>query len=234
MTKKWLYIVLAVVIVAALALLIFQPFSRQNTTTISLPTPQTDKVSAQPGGALEVTVDTVQTALRALSAKSDYNHSYTVTTYWQDGSSSEEVSVFEKDGSVRISRSAGETVKNTLITDGRVYVWYDDDSSKVFETEARSFSDVDAVAGLITYEELLSLPPENIYDAKYVTENNISCIYVKYSGAHDYTYELYVSVDSGILVTAAVYDGDNVVYTMATGFISISPASDDLFVPPVT
>ena len=229
MTKKWLYIVLAVLILAALAILVFQPFGRQNTPSISLPSPQSGQSSAEPVGALEVNPDTVQTALKALSVKTNYSHGYTVTTSWGEGSGSEDVFFYRKDDSVKIVRSFGATNKDTLFTNGKLYIWYEDDPNSVYSAKAGSISDADDLAGLIAYEELLELPSDSISAAKYVTENNASCIYVKYTGSRGYTYELYISVNTGILITAGVYDGNAPVYTLETSFISLSPVADSVF-----
>ena len=59
------------------------------------------------------------------------------------------------------------------------------------------------------------------------------CIYVEYvSGDFGYTSCVYISVSTGLLMGARVYDGEELVYQMTSSAPELSAPSEDMFALP--
>ena len=101
-----------------------------------------------------------------------------------------------------------------ITRDGGVTVWYEGDD-RVLDTGAVSFTQADMLAGIPTYEDVLSLDPEVITAADYRDWEETACIYVEtYDEVMSYTNRYYVSVGSGLLVHAETYTKGELVYSM--------------------
>ena len=67
----------------------------------------------------------------------------------------------------------------------------------------------------------------------YTSFGGESCIYVEYvSGDFGYTSCVYISVSTGLLMGARVYDGEELVYQMTSSAPELSAPSEDMFALP--
>ena len=85
-----------------------------------------------------------------------------------------------------------------------------------FGDEVRAALTQDAEQGILTYEDILALPPERIAAADYRALEGVNCIYVE-TAEDDWGYvqRYWVSVDTGLLVVAERLQKGETVYRMA-------------------
>ena len=120
-------------------------------------------------------------------------------------------------------------VKNILLRDAKLYIWYDN-SSGVYESDIMSASEADEWLRCIDYEELLQLPASAILSTNYELFGGESCICVEYSsGELGYLNRVYVSVSTGLLMGAETYDGDSLIYSMSSSAPSFSAPDESMF-----
>ena len=238
MKKRAIIISAAAAVLIVVALLIKSFSDSRVPATIVLPTPasQSETVNGEIGGnVIDVTPETACTTLATLSRMESYSRTYTVTTYWQGGEAEDTLSVWQKGSSIRMSLDHAGAVKNLLILGSDLYIWYDGGIGRSQSTYYKDFdyADTDRFARLLTYEELYSLETEAITDAGYVQQLGEPCIYVEYTGYNNYVNRIHVSVNSGLLVSAEIYDGEALIYSMQSKTTELSTPSDDIFVPPL-
>ena len=227
--------IIVAVILAAAAFLIIKYAQKDNSHVVSLPSPATES-----GGGfiddgvdrVEVNPKTVKAVLGTLMRPTSFSRSYTVKSAWDGGQSEETLNFWQSGENIRINISKNETVRNILVRGSDLYVWYDG-SSSVFKSKLNESSvstEVDRFSSLITYEEIMDTPQENILDAYYIEQAAKPCIYVEYkSGAFNYVNQLYIAIDTGLLVSASKYDGGKLIYSMESSPAEISTPSDSVF-----
>lgn len=236
--KKRTYVIAAIaaaLVIAALLLKFFYTDRRPEAITLPSPTSQSEpNSSADTSGQIDITTDTVCAVLSKLSRTDCYSRSFTVTTYWDGGESTDTLSVWEKENALRMTLEHAGSQKNLLINGRDMYVWYDNISGGSKSTYYKDFDykDADRFTRLLTYEELLDMPPEAITDAGYSQNSGEPCIYVEYTGDNDYVNQLYISVNSGLLVSAQIFDGEELIYSMQSTTTELSTPSDEMFAPP--
>ncbi len=182
-----------------------------------------------PSGLVEVTKETVQAVVRTLERPEAYSRRLDIETFWEGGSYACSAETWVRSGSVRLTVSGHET-KNVLVTEDRVYIWYDSES--VFEG-ARDpgeslFRSADAFGMLVTYEDVLDLPKGDISDARYDEFEGERCIFVT-AGSGGYETEYVVSVATGLLVHAERTSAGRLVYRMNASETVLSAPSEDVF-----
>ncbi len=187
---------------------------------------------------VQVTSGTVQSVIKMLSRPESYSENISVTKYWGGGSTQYSVEKYVYSGVVRLIITCGGTVKNVIVGAESAHVWYGS------ENEVYSYS-IGAAAGderrvladeygmLLTYEDILKSDPESIFEAGYVSFNGENCIYVSAAyGEMGYTADYYVSADTGLLISAEVKDGTDVIYSMKENGCDTSVPSADYFTLP--
>ena len=238
MNKRIIVGIIIAVIVFSAAIL-YKTYGPNDTShTITLPSPtggnigdiNNDNVSR-----VEVTADTVQSVLETLRRSDSFSRTYKFTSYWDGGKSETTQSLWKKGDKVRISISEKNTVKNILVSGNDLYTWYDGYSgvfhSKLAEGEVNK--EVDRLSRLVTYEDILNMPRENIIEANYVEESG--CIYAEYkSGTLGYVNHIYVSIESGLLVSSSRYDGDKLIDSIENVKTDLSTPPDETFDAPTT
>lgn len=235
------YILIALAL-AALAALIFilAPGAAPETPAVHLSSPPAADSALSPSSApeaaarlIEITPDTVQTAISTLSRADSYSRALTVQQFWNDGSSTTEIGVWVLGDSTRVTLrdGAGDAVKNILIKGDEKWIWYSD-AALVWHGKARE-GDADAYQTLLTYEDVLALDKALITDAGYADYNGENCVYVRYGGgALGYENLCYISDSTGLLMGVETYDGDVLVYAMRSGTPDISTPDESVFAEP--
>lgn len=238
MSKRYIYGIIAAVVLIIAAVLISTVSSRNKTPVISLPSPPANGNSSELGSdenSLDVTAETVCSALKILNRTENYSRTYTVKTLWEGGESEESISVWQKGDKVRMTISGKNKTKNLLILGDELYIWYDNSVGFLKTTlDKEGYSSADSFARLITYEELFDTAPEDITDAGYVDKLNQPCIFAEYISDGDYVNRIYVSVDTGLLVASEKLKNGKEVITMATTSTELITPADSVFAVPAT
>lgn len=236
--------VMAVVIVAVVALAVLYSFC----LNLFAPTPRLEladpdavqstgpagQQSGRPGGeVVEVTPRTVQSLIASLTRYESYRRTVSVEYYAVDGSSLGAVSaqVWADGGWTRCSAALGSgAVENTVVGDGRLWLWYDKDRVYSGPADGRA---ADLSQRLPTYEDVLELDKDDITAAGYEEKDGQSCVYVEAKTPFDNTERYWVSVDSGLLVAAETERDGAVVYAMsARDVVSPLDQTDGIFTLP--
>ncbi|MFB0919900.1 MAG: hypothetical protein QMB62_03315 [Oscillospiraceae bacterium] len=227
--------IIVAVLLAAAAFLIITYSQKDSSHAVSLPSPATESSGSFLGGGIdriEVTPETVKTALGTLMRPESFTRTYTIKSVWTGGQSEETLSYWQSGEKVRLSITENKTVRNILVRGTDLYTWYDG-SSGVFKSKLGESSvdeEIDRFSRLITYEDIKDVPEENIRDAYYIDKSGQPCIYVEYkSGTLNYVYQLYIAIDTGLLVSESKYDGGKLIYSMESSPAEISTPSDSVF-----
>ena len=212
----------SIVILVMLVVLLMLMSNLRRSSRVILPDTSTsagDSAEQPSGGSaiqvVEVTPETVQAAIATLHRPEAYSRSVTVEYLWNGGSSTAEINVFVSGGWSRTDRTMPDGQVRHSVTDGKTtYIWYNSETD-VFTGPAGELSP-DTEQAIPTYEDVLSLPPEQITQADYRMVSDVRCIYVE--TAEDdwgYTQRYWVSVDTGLLAVAERLQDGETVYRMA-------------------
>ena len=240
MEKKRLDSTLFAILVLVTLIVVLLGFnSIRRSAHIELPDAEDDSSSAgqtADGSAVNqiaVAPDTVQKVIATLRRSPGYTRVVTVTQYYGANASGETVStVSVQDGWTRIdARDAGGTVRHALTDGETTYVWYG--SERTFFSGAAGDISADAELGVPTYEDILSWPVSDISEADYEVYAGVNCIRVKTNPDESGRVSVYwVSVASGLLSAAEVYDGETLLYRMSAPDPDGSAPDAELFVLP--
>ncbi len=181
---------------------------------------------------VEISPETVQTAIETLDRPNSYACSIKVEHVWSGGSGTYQTEVTARDGFIRTDRVMQDGQMRHTITDGtRTYIWYNDEM-EFLEIPAGSVS-ADNEQSIPTYEEILSLPVETISAADYREISGINCIYVETAAEEsDYVLRYWVSVDSGLLAAAEKLLDGKTVYRMGVLELDQTEQSEVMFTLP--
>ncbi len=175
-------------------------------------------------------------ALETLDKPESYSSEYSVESFWLGGSESCQVSAFVRGEVVHVSAAFSSFTKDVVLTEDNYYIWYSDDSALIKGDRGdalRTKEIEDAVLMSGSYKELSSLPPENIIKAEYAPFGSEYCIHIStYEGSLGYRYEYYISLDTGLLLSNEVYDGETIVYRMTLKGAKLSAPEDYSFILP--
>ncbi len=235
MKKRFILGSIAAVVVVIIAFLIINYGPTDNSHVITMPSPaaSSGSVSGDDGiSRVEVNPETVKTVLGTLVRAESFYRTYTIKTFWDGGESESSLSYWQKGENIKLRIAENKSSRNILVRGDELYIWYDS-SSSVFNSKLSESSvsqEIDRFSGLVTYEEIMDIPQENILGAYYVDKSGQACIYVEYvSGELNYVNHLFVSVDSGLLVSSEKFDGDKLVYSMESTSSELTTPSDDVF-----
>lgn len=238
--RRMLPFLAAVLLVAAVVLLAFR-FGWFDTATAPVILPDTTALptssgSGEIGGATlaAVTPETVQAVVRTLARPDSYSRRLLVSSYWEGGSQTWPIQVWQKSGAtrIRISSQGTEEEKNILLEDGVLHLWYGE-GPEVFRYEPEEEAAADLLQMLPTYEDLLELDTDRIEEAGYVnlygTWRIMAAVREKPT---DYLMIYYISIDTGLLDAAERRDGDRVIYRMTAEQADLAAPEDNAFLLP--
>ena len=167
---------------------------------------------------VEVRPDTVQSAIEVLARPRVYTRTITVERYWSGGSGVSVITAAAADGWLRldVTETDGQT-RHVITGDDAVYIWYGS-SRKVYS--GASALTQDAEQGILTYEDILALPPERIAAAEIEPDEA------------GYVERYWVSVSSGLLAAAERECDGAVVFRMAALTVSYDGVDAEDFTLP--
>ena len=235
--KNRLLIAIAVIVVLVIAM--FTSFGRSlfllNTPSVELPdsSRQPGDGSGQGGSpsssqlqAVEVTPETVQNVVSTLFRAESYYRELTVETFWEGGSSSTPVQVWVDESWSHSRQVLPSGVVRHDLTDGHtLYYWYE--GSQSYETAPADDRSADLSQRLPTYETVLQLDPAQITDAGYELRGSFPCVWVEVQLEDGLTEQYWVSVDSGLLISAEMVQDEQLVYRMSAYSPAQSPCPSD-------
>lgn len=236
--RRMNHITVGFIVVMALVIAVMFGNNLRRPPQIVLPDPsdtgeQTDQEDADTGdlALVQVTPETVQTAVATLARPEQYRRTVTIEQFWDGGSGTYEVSVLVYGPWTRTDRTLPDGQVRHAVTDGETtYVWYDGDSA-VFSGAAAGIT-ADNEQTIPTYEDVLELPVEAIAQADYRTISDVNCIYVETREGQDGVLRYWVSVETGLLAAAErLVDGETV-YRMGALTVDLTaPTAADLTLP---
>lgn len=174
---------------------------------------------------VEVTPETVQNVIATLTRYRSYSRAIQVE-YLRGGAvvGTLSATVAADNGWTRVDLTSASGVEHTIIGNGVCYRWYDDDPDHV-QLHAGEASD-DLAQRIPTYENVLELEQERITAAGYESRGGVACVYVEtVEDELGYQERYWVSVESGLLVSAETVKDGEVVYRMAAYQVE-SPLAD--------
>ncbi|MCC8122279.1 MAG: hypothetical protein LIO58_01885 [Oscillospiraceae bacterium] len=168
---------------------------------------------------IEVTPDTVQDVIATLTRPESYYRTLKVEDFAQDGSSSETtMQTWSDDGWTKTqTTSANGVVRTSIVGDGTLWWWYAGSGSAASAPADEKSADVDGQR-IPTYEDVLAMDKEDIRQSGYESWNDLPCVYVAVDGGIEhYERRYWISVESGLLVCAEIWDGEVLCYRMSSG-----------------
>ena len=238
--KRLTYFTFSFLILILLVVLLFARGTTRRSDRITLPDPDSDsqggtQLPNSEDSALdliEITPETVQTAIATMSRPEAYSRTVTVELFWEQGSRGEDTAVYVRGGLTRMDTQLSDGSTRHLLTNGETTcLWYNA-GSDWSSFPAGKFSQ-DAELRLPTYEDILDLPPEEIIDADYSAYEGVYCIRVATAeDAYGYTTVYWIAVDTGLLAAAETYQGETMTYRMQGLTVDTAEPAEELFLLP--
>lgn len=196
-------------------------------SSAGLPDPSGSGSQEQSYQRVEVTTQTVANVVATLSRPASYYRELTVETFWSGGSSTAQVQVWTDGGwSHSVQTLPSGVVRHDLAGEGALYYWYDD--SQQYETAPADEKSPDLAQHIPTYETVLELDPGEITAAGYELRGDLPCILAEVRPAGSALLQrFWVSVDSGLLVSAESEEDGQLVYRMTAYTPVQSPCPAD-------
>lgn len=238
-------LVIAIAVTLLIVAAMFTSFGRslftQRTPHVVLPDPVSSSLGQEPGASssasweyqqIAVTPQTVQSVIASLDRAPSYYRELTVETYWTSGSSAVSVQSWV-DGGWSHSRQVlpSGLVRHDLTGEDTVYYWYE--GSAAYRTAPAATDSADLAQRIPTYETVLALDPNTIAETGYERSGEVPCIYVQVLQPETgYATRYWISVESGLLVSAQTSDGDTLVYRMTShSLVTPCPAEASFTLP---
>ncbi len=217
---------------------VFFPSSSPDTVEVVLPTDSPDDGDGsgkdeEVSPIIEINSDTVQTMIATLSRANSYSRTLSIERWWNGNKSTETIDVWVRGDETKmaISSPVSAAAKYILVSGDEKWIWYS--GSDDFFSGPAAETDADRYQSLISYESVLELPTGDIYETGYTEINGETCISLRCRGGElDYDNVFYVSTESGLLVTAESYDGDELIYSMSSTLPDYADLEDAVFAPP--
>jgi len=221
-----------------LVLLAFLMGTSRKRTHMELPGDSTELPGGEePSGGsdslavVEITPETVQQAVASMNRLTAYVRTVSVSTSWSGGSKTVEIQTAVQEPYTRTDMPTADGSIRHLLTDGETTcIWYDEEKEWA-EFPNGSFTE-DVEQRILTYEDLLDLPTEEIALAVYRDYQELPCICVlteKDEAGYDTAY--WISVDTGLLVGAVTRQYGEVVYEMQSLTVEAAPEESRFLLP---
>ena len=144
--------------------------------------------------------------IASLQRQESYYRELTFELFSEEGGSEPnstfEIKAWTDDGCTMTTETPSSgLVQHIIVKEGKRYVWYGNDQ-RYRETPAEE-KDRDLAQRVLTYQDVIALPTENIVDAGHDEKNGKYCILVEYTEESvGYLERYWIEVESGLLVAA--------------------------------
>lgn len=182
---------------------------------------------------IEITPETVRSAIGALPRPAAYRRAQTVETFWSGGSGQSVTQVYVSGSRTRLDAALPDgSVRHTLIEAAGertlAGVWYDDETDWV-ELGSDELT-ADQIGRMLSYETVRDLPVDAIAQADYREAFGASCVYVETRPDEDgYQERYWVNAHNGLLMEAERLWKDEMIYRFSAGEPEIAPQEESLF-----
>ena len=151
----------------------------------------------------------------------------TVETFWTGGSSSSQVQVWTDGGWSHSRQAMPSGVIRHDLTDGEtLYYWYE--GTQQYKSAPADEQSSDLAQHIPTYETVMELEPSEITAAGYENRGDMPCVYVEVQPSRSKQIQrFWVSVDSGLLISAETEENGQLVYRMTAYSPVQSPCPAD-------
>ena len=209
-----------IIVAAVTSLILFAMFTSFGRSMFALNTPKVVLPSAGPSGAdSSASPDPAlyqpgEVTPHPLTSRVAPHNPPTSERFWEGGSSSSHVEVWVDGGWSHIRQALPSgVVRHDLVGEETLYYWYE--GSQHYQSTPADPRSPDLAQQIPTYETVLALDEEEITDAGYEPRGELSCICaaVQPEGSSVST-RFWVSVDSGLLVSAEMEEEGQLVYRM--------------------
>lgn len=176
---------------------------------------------------VEVTTQTVTGVVATLVRPASYYRELTVETFWTGGSAAAQVQVWTDGGwSHSVQTLPSGVVRHDLTGEDVLYYWYD--GSQSYASAPADEKSSDLAQHIPTYETVLDLDPDAITAAGYELRGDLPCILVEVQPSGSKLLQrFWVSVSSGLLVSAESEEDGQLVYRMTAYTPILSPCPTD-------
>ena len=229
----WSFVILTVLVVG---MMLMNTMRRPSDITLPDTTVKTDQItneSEQDNNALtvvEISPDTVQSAIATLSRPESYKRTVTLEQFWGNTSGSYEITATVSGSWTRTDRTMPDgRIRHCISSPESVYIWYNNEQE--IYTGLPGEITADHEQSIPTYEEILDLPLEEITTADYRCVSDVNCIYVEASDSLK-TLRYWVSVETGLLVAAEKLVNQETVYRMGALTVELTETSPAEFTLP--
>ena len=239
-----LSIVLAMIALAAVFgyILLGNMRSGEQKINITLPSGIQSGADVDEGGALpvldtnltkvEITTDNVQAVIKSLVRPTDYHLTMTVTNHYEDLVRTRTVDHWVSGANAHTRTvSSGGVQTHELRWDENVYLW--SGGSETYAVYPVGDFSADASAGMLTYEDVSSIPKAQIAAAEYKTYEQTPCIYIAAKDdALGYLSEYYISLNTGMLIFGAIHKDTALIYSMTVTDLTEGVFDETVFILP--
>lgn len=242
MKKRRMMVMYAALFILTAALLfgLFLSDVRDNGVGITLPEKESTVIDPTPGigkknsdRIAEVTVDknNAQRVIASMFRPKEYGCIARAVYYYSGGSKTMESRWWVKPGICRLKLyDANEKLKSqSILTEHNVYIW-GPEGATYYQGRPGEFTP-DEIGRIPSYEDIATLPPEEILSAELTEREETSCIYVRSGTAEKYT-DWYVSLENGLLLYAEAVEENGPVYTVSLTALEVGAADNALFLLP--
>ena len=224
--------VAAVTVVAILLVFFFSGRKSASSQTIVLPEPpapeQTESEQQPQTSLASVSRENVQSILqKSVSRPSSYHQSMQIVITSGDVQRTQTAELWVK-GELVKAQITDELETKTVLTDATtLYAWYDGEQEPVKLARGAGLS-TDNLAGVPTYEAILSYAKSQLTQAAFVTldEQASDCVYVSAQDG-ECQQDYWVSLDSGLLCKQTMTVSGELVYLMEQTALEIFPDNDE-------
>ncbi len=228
------FLSVAAICIIYAAFMILPTLSRDK-NQITLPSVQSEQpglpddkpeASPIPSTSAGITPENVQQIVSVMERSSNYWQTFTVTT----PTGGEEIEVFRRGDTLRVTVTRENSVKNTVISKNDVYIWYDA-GGEVYRGVLGSDFTVDDEMHMPTYEMLVNEEAAFITEADYTTlfESEEPCIMAKTERASGRQEKYWISTVTGLLIQYEVQENGKTVYSLTQKEAASPVTSEDMF-----
>jgi len=221
-------------VVCAIAVAAYFSTSDTGRTGITLPgaasgRPGEDQVISTGEGFVAVTKENAASIVNTLNRPDFYHQTLYKQTIYDDVTGIFLVHIWARDGIFKlILTESGQT--RHILTDGKtVHLWYEDDPLRWQQLQMPEGISVDDLSGILTYESVLDLTPDEITEAEYIQlsdQNNAPCLLVSSKAEDGVVTKLWIDLTTGLLCKAEQKESDQLLYSLHQTDLVLLDATD--------
>lgn len=235
--KSILAVFVAVLLMLTVLLAVFfENRSNKEKEAIVLPDPPQEvnvpekAEETSPDGFVQISIDNVLSVLQSINKPSSYHQVYQVTVGSDLAQAAHRVELWVNGELLRAEVSDDVQTKNILTDGNTLYLWYNDEE-QASSVILRESAVVEDLLGLLSYDDLLTLEPEQITDADFLVleDPTLPCLYVCSRDAVYVADRFWIDLETGLLYKADILEQSRQVYTLLQENLELLADEDEAF-----